>query len=149
MKRFLVYALTCATTAFSGVTKQTDEQLPQNGIDKIQIDTFKFLTDKNGSFLPEQLFQVPIGSKVKIYRTDGFCYEGKVLQIDKSSEMYKIVGTFDNCKDAGFGIAILSNGTCHGTILERDKNEKYMLEFSAAHKGWVFMKTVEKQPIQL
>lgn len=130
-------------------SSKTPNELPPNNIGKLQIDTFKFLTDKNGVFLPEQFFEAPIGSKVKIFRTDGFCYEGTITQIDKSPEMYKIIGVFENCDDSGFGIAVTNMGQVAGTVLERKNDTSYMLEYSQSHKGWVFMKHIPKKPIQL
>jgi hypothetical protein len=106
---------------------------------KLQLDEESYLTDNHGVFNPKQIINTPIGRSIKIYRTDGFCYSGKITDIEESSDTYKIYGTVNNVKDSGFGFVLAKGGIFAGAVVEKSSSKTYTLEFSDVHKGFVLM----------
>lgn len=106
---------------------------------KLQLDEESYLTDNHGVFNPKQIINTPIGRSVKIYRTDGFCYSGKITDIEEASDTYKIYGTVNNVQNSGFGFVLAKGGIFAGAVVEKDNSKTYTLEFSEAHKGFVLM----------
>jgi hypothetical protein len=105
---------------------------------KLSIDNFLYLTDTNGVALPEQVINAQIGKSIKIYRTDGFCYDGMITEIQESDDLYKIYGLINNVDDASFGFVIAKGGVFAGAVVEKKNAKTYVLEFSPRHKGYVF-----------
>jgi hypothetical protein len=108
---------------------------------KLRIDSECYLTDKNGVAIPEQIIGVAVGKLVALYRTDGFCYHGQVTEIEEGADFYKVYGKILNCEDSGFGFALHKGGFFSGAIRERQANITYVLEYSPAHKGFVFIRS--------
>jgi hypothetical protein len=107
---------------------------------KLQLEEQLHLTDTQGVFIPKQMVAAPIGKKVKIYRTDGFCYEGMVTTIEETDDSFRIYGTIDNVKATRFGFVMAKGGIFAGAVLENDGEKAYALEFSEAHKGFVLVR---------
>lgn len=108
---------------------------------KLQIDQEAYFTDIHGKADPSIIAHTPIGKAVKIYRTDGFCYVGTVTEIEDSETHFKIYGTINNVPTGRFGFVLAKGGIFAGAIVEEEKEQTYVLEYSPAHKGYVFFRT--------
>lgn len=106
---------------------------------KLQLEEETYLTDKNGIVVPGQVIKVPIGKLIKIYRTDGFCYNGMITEIEEADTHYKVYGKINNVDDTTFGFVLAKGGNFAGAILERKNSKTYVLEFDMERKGFVFV----------
>lgn len=107
---------------------------------KLQLDEESLFTDKTGILIPDQIIKTPIGRLVKIYRTDGFCYSGRVTSIEEGDGFYKIYGSINNVENAQFGFALIKGGIFAGAIIERKDPKIYSVEFSESHKGFILLR---------
>jgi hypothetical protein len=108
--------------------------------DKPQINTHLHFTSNTGLALPAEIAKAVVGKLVKIYRTDGFCYEGKITEIEESDDALKIYGDIYNVPGVRFGFAMARGGKFAGAVIDKDKDITYVLEFSEAHKGYVLIR---------
>jgi hypothetical protein len=133
----ILFALTLsagAVTLEAGFSREKVVEVP--GF-RLQLNEETYLTDKMGVALPEQIINAPLGKLVKIYRTDGFCYEGTVTEIVEEAGLYKMYGKMNNIASARFGFVLAQGGKFAGAVLDDTNNEVYSLEFSKEHKGFV------------
>jgi hypothetical protein len=128
------FILTCST--FSA-----NAGLSQSPLDKLSIENEIFLTTRDGVALPEQLAKATIGKLVKIYRTDGVCYDGKITEIEESRDFLKVYGETYNAPFVKFGFVLARGGNFAGAVLDNNVDYVYVLEFSEAYKGFVLKKT--------
>lgn len=136
MKRTIAILLACPAMCFSGIKEQ--DIIP--GL-KLRLDAQLQVTDKNGVALPNQIVAATVGKLVTVYRTDGFKYDGQITEIEESSEYLKVYGKFLNVEDSSFGFVLAKGGHFAGAIVERKENKTYVLEFSAEHKGFIFVRS--------
>jgi len=107
----------------------------------LRIEAQLQLTDKNGIVIPSQIIKSIVGQLATIYRTDGFKYDVQITEIEESDEYLKVYGKVLNVEDASFGFAMARGGNFAGAIIEKKENKTYVLEFSAAHKGFIFVRS--------
>jgi hypothetical protein len=107
----------------------------------LQINQEVLLTDTTGVINVRQISSVEVGKQVKIYRTDGVAYTGKVTEIEESSTSYKVYGTITNVADAYFGFSLIKGGTFVGAVVEQASNSTYVAEFSLEHKGFILLRS--------
>jgi hypothetical protein len=146
MKIYTLLASILATSiAFASATADKSiSAVPGFGL-KLGVESY--LTSTTGILSPAQIINTPIGSMIKIYRTDGFCYQGQVTQIEESDEYFKIYGTINNVPNTGFGFALAKGGIFAGAVVERDDSKVYTVEFSELHKGYVLMRSAKHEKI--
>jgi hypothetical protein len=108
---------------------------------KLQLEEELYFTDKNGVALPEQIIKAKLGNLVRIYKTDGFYYEGKITEIEEDGDVYKVYGDITNIAGARFGFGLAKGGKFAGAVIEREKEITYVLEFDAAYKGFVLRRS--------
>jgi hypothetical protein len=118
------------------------KQPPITGF-KLQLDQEAYFTDVHGKADPGIIANTPVGKSVRIYRTDGFCYTGVVTEIEDSETHFKIYGTINNVPTGRFGFVLAKGGIFAGAIVEEEKEQTYVLEFSPAHKGYVLLRTTK------
>lgn len=104
---------------------------------KLQLAEETYLTDSNGVISPPQVAKAEIGRLVRIYRTDGFCYTGRITSIEESDEAYKVYGDINNVKNTHFGFVLAKGGIFAGGVVEIDNKKTYVAELSEAFKGYV------------
>jgi hypothetical protein len=114
---------------------------------KLELEEQVHLTDTAGVLIPKQLINAPVGKKVKIYRTDGFCYDGMVTAIEESDDVFKIYGTIYNNKDTQFGFVLAKGGIFAGAVVDNDK--VYAVEFSEALKGFILVRSYKHEKPRL
>ena len=125
-----------ASYSFGGMTQQKETTNKH-----ITLDQESYFTDENGKADPARIINTPIGKLVKIYRPDGFCYTGKVTEIEESDTVFKIYGTVLNVEGAQFGFVLAKGGVFAGAVVESDKDNTYVLEYSDAHKGYALFRS--------
>ena len=104
---------------------------------KLQLAEETYLTDSYGVISPLQISKAELGRLVKIYRTDGFCYAGRVTSIEESDSAYKVYGEIHNVKNTHFGFVLAKGGVFAGAVVEIDSGKTYVAELSEAYKGFV------------
>jgi hypothetical protein len=109
----------------------------------LTLDQEYQITDSFGVVIPGQLVYAKAGNTVKIKRTDGFVYTGKITDIQEEEGSFKVYGQIDNVDDSFFGFSIAKGGVFAGAIVERAANKTYVLEFSLEHKGYIFLRTLK------
>ena len=146
MKIYTLLASLLATSiAFASATADKSiSAVPGFGL---KLDLENYLTNLHGVLSPNQIVNTPIGSIVKIYRTDGFCYQGKITEIEESDDYYKIYGGITNVPNAGFGFVLAKGGIFAGAVVERDDSRVYTVEFSEPHKGCVLKRSANHEKI--
>lgn len=118
---------------------ETSAQIPG---ERLELGIENSITTNQGVLIPSQLFELTIGRLVKIYRPDGFCYQGKVTRIEKASEYYKVLGVINNVDDSGFGFVLTKDGKFAGAVLERGKKKLYTLVYSEEINGFILVLSV-------
>jgi len=116
--------------------KESEIEIPGH---KLQLKQETFLTDTNGIMNAAAIVNVTIGSSIKIYRTDGFVYSGKITEIEEGADFYKIYGFIHNVEDSQFGFVIAKGGVFAGAVVEKKNKKTYVLELSIPHKGYILM----------
>jgi hypothetical protein len=111
---------------------------PCNGL---KLDEEYHLTDETGKVIPAQFVRAKVGDIVKIKRTDGFVYSGKITEIEQNDESFKLMGEIENVNNAHFGFRLAKGGVFVGAIVEHESRKTYVLEFSIEHKGFIFLQT--------
>lgn len=112
---------------------------------KLKLNEEVYFSDKLGVFNPQQVCDAEIGRLVKIYRTDGFCYSGRVTETEQSESTYKVYGTINNVDNTQFGFVLAKGGIFAGAVVEKDTQTTYVLELSEAYKGFILVKTFAKK----
>ena len=141
----LLASLFASSLLFAGaITDKSKSAVPGYGL-KLGLESY--LTSTTGILSPAQIINTPIGSMIKIYRTDGFCYQGQVTQIEETDEYFKIYGTITNVPNTGFGFALAKGGIFAGAVVERNDSKVYTVEFSELHKGYVFVRSTKHERI--
>lgn len=112
----------------------------QSGL-KIKLSAEKYFTDTNGVFSVAQLVKATVGSQVRIYKTDGNYYTGQITELEESSEHLKIYGYIFDANDTMFGFVLAKGGVFAGAVVEKNKDKVYTVEFSAAHKGYILLRS--------
>ena len=135
------FYLALVTTVLAGINQ---EQKPATvpGF-KLQLNQEAYFTDIHGKADPNIIVHTPIGKSVRIYRTDGFCYTGMITEIEDGETYFKIYGTIHNIPGGRFGFVLAKGGVFAGAIVEEDKEKTYVLEYSAAHKGYVLIRSTK------
>lgn len=110
---------------------------------KLRLDQEAYFTDLHGKADPNIIVHTPIGKSVRIYRTDGFCYTGTVTEIDESGSHFKIYGVINNVAQTKFGFVLAKGGVFAGAVIEYENECTYVLEFSAAHQGYVLCRSTK------
>jgi hypothetical protein len=112
---------------------------------KLQQETF--LTDTNGVILVKAVLGLKVGDIIRIYRTDGYSYTGRVTEITEThapeDPSIRISGIINNVSGAQFGFGAAKGGMFAGAIIEPDKEFIYALELSESHKGYIFLPTTK------
>ena len=111
----------------------------------LQLAEEEYLSDEYGVLIPAQVAKLEIGRAVKFYRPDGFCYSGRVTEIEESTGYYKVYGTVNNAENTQFGFAMIKGGVFTGAVVEKGGGSVYVLEFSEAHKGYVFVRSFKHE----
>jgi hypothetical protein len=109
----------------------------------LRLDIEDFLTDKQGVASAERVANTQVGRLVSIYRTDGYCYKGQITSEEEGEGYFKVFGKVLNSPDITFGFYIVKGGHFAGAILDKKENTTYVLEFSPAHKGYIFVKSTK------
>ena len=136
MKRLLPLLLLLPSTGMA-IAKER-EVIP--GL-KLRIEAQIQLTDKNGVAIPSQIIKAIVGQLATIYRTDGFKYDAQITEIEESDDQLKVYGKALNTEDTNFGFVMARGGHFAGAIVEKKDNKTYVLEFSEAHKGFIFVRS--------
>jgi hypothetical protein len=133
IKNKIVLAVYCLlmTSALGGLAL---DKVPGH---KLELEQEILLTDLQGVAIPAQIVKASVGKLVKIYRTDGFIYSGKVTEIEESEGVFKIYGDVLNVPGVKFGFGLAKGGHFAGAVLDKENDSVYVLEFSDAHKGFV------------
>lgn len=105
----------------------------------LNLDLDLPLTSSTGKLNTSVLARVKVGDSVVIKRGDGISYKATISEIIESPDFVKIHGTMINEDDIQFGIHLLKGGLLAGVIVENKTGKVYSLEFSAAHKGFIFI----------
>lgn len=125
-------------TTFAGLSTDKSQEVSGH---KLTLTQEEYLTDKQGVAIPEQIAKAVVGKLVKIYRPDGFCYNGKITEIEESNDLLKVYGDVLNVESARFGFALAKGGKFAGAVLDKNSDTVYVLEFSAIHKGFVLKRS--------
>lgn len=138
MREFYTFLLCLVTfNSFASIKeKEIENKIPGH---KLQLKQETFLTDTNGIVNAAAIVNVSLGSLVKICRTDGFTYSGKITEIEESTEFYKIYGSVLNVEDTQFGFVIAKGGVFAGAVVEKKNKKTYVLELSIPHKGYILI----------
>jgi hypothetical protein len=139
MKKELLLALSVLGVTNSSASIKADESVSKVPGFKLQINEESYFSDKLGVVSPEQVANAQIGRLVKIYRTDGFCYEGRITEIEESKEYLKVYGVISNVKDSHFGFVMVKGGIFAGALIEEKGLKTYVLEFSKEYNGYILM----------
>jgi hypothetical protein len=140
LKTLTIYAALIGS-AFAGLTQQKEgTKIPG---DALKLDQENYLTDTNGKADPSRMIVTPVGKLIRIYRTDGFYYTGKVTEIEESDAYFKIYGTIFNVPGAQFGFVLAKGGVFAGAVVEAGKESAYVMEYSPEHKGYVLFKSTK------
>jgi hypothetical protein len=136
-----IYSLACLIPciALAGIRA---ENSPTGGL-ALRLDIEDFLTDQQGVVSPERIAKTQTGRLVSIYRTDGFCYKGQITSIEEGEGYLKVFGNVVNSSDISFGFYLVKGGHFAGAILDKKENITYVLEFSAVHKGYIFVRSTK------
>jgi hypothetical protein len=113
----------------------------------LKLEVEHYLSDNNGVLSASQVSTSELGARVKLYRPDGFCYVGKITQVEEAAEYYKIYGVIDNIPNAGFGFVIAKGGIFAGAVVEKNDSKVYTVEFSEAHKGYVLLRSMKYEKL--
>lgn len=141
-KLCVLLSIACVSSSLAGLNKNND--VPGH---KLQLNQEVYFTDKLGVALPEQIAEASLGKLVKIYRTDGFCYEGKITDIEEEEGVFKVYGDVLNLTGVRFGFAMAKGGKFAGAVLDKVNDTVYVLEFSEAHKGFVLVRSYKHDKI--
>lgn len=139
MKQTLSIILLSASCCFAGV-KLDDKQNKIPGF-RLQLEEEMYLSDSFGVLLPKQIMSAALGRMVRIYKTDGGYYQGRVTEIVTDDTSYKVYGVINNVDGAKFGFVLSKEGVFAGAVVETKNENVYAVEFSEAHKGYVLLKT--------
>lgn len=112
---------------------------------KLKLDEETYFSDTLGVFNPQQVCDAEIGRLVRMYRTDGFCYTGRVTETEQTEKHYKVYGTINNVDNTQFGFVLAKGGIFAGAIVENDTQITYVLKLSEAHKGFILVKSFAKK----
>jgi len=112
---------------------------------KLKLNEELYFSDKNGLFLLDQVCNAEIGRQVKIYRTDGFCYSGRITEIEESETIYKVYGTVSNVDNTQFGFVMAKGGIFAGAVVEKTTGTTYVLELNEEAKGFVLVRSFAKK----
>lgn len=112
---------------------------------KLKLNEELYFSDKNGVFLLDQVCGAEIGRQVKIYRTDGFCYSGRITEIEESETIYKVYGTVSNVDNTQFGFVMAKGGIFAGAVVEKTAGTTYVLELDEHAKGFVLVRSFAKK----
>jgi hypothetical protein len=137
----LFYASVLATSYILAADKQ-------GGI-KLQIDQEGWLSNKFGVMSAAQIANTYAGKQVIFCRPDGFCYQGKINSVEEDDNSYKIYGDLSNVDDAYFGFVLSKSGVFVGAVVEKKDNKTYVLEFSFEHKGFVLLRTLKYDKVEI
>ena len=99
------------------------------------------LTNDLGVFIISQLVQLSVGDNVKIRKTDGTEYTGKVTEVKEDDQTFKVYGEVHNVDDTHFGFVMNKRGVFAGAVLEKKTNKVFTIEFSLEHKGYILMRS--------
>lgn len=107
-----------------------------------------YLTNKVGVAISENIINLNVANKIKIYFVDGTELDGLVTKTELvSNSHFKVLGEITNKSNAGFGFIISKDGVFSGAIVLRDDDLTYTLDFSDEAKGYVFFKMPKKQKL--
>lgn len=110
---------------------------------RFKLDIEKPLTDTQGVAGPSLVAGSQVGDNIIIFRTDKFCYKGKVTSIEESPDIIKVYGDiYDKEGETSFGFVMAKGGVFAGAIVNKKKNTVYVLEFSPEHKGYIFVESL-------
>lgn len=137
----IIASLLVAYNATGGLTREK----PKVPGFRLQLAEEEYLTNEHGVVIPAQVAKLEIGRAVKFFRTDGFCYSGRVTEIEESDNHYKVYGTINNKENTQFGFAMIKGGVFAGAVIEKTEGPVYVLEFSEAHKGYVFVRSYKHE----
>lgn len=110
-------------------------------LNKIKINQEAFLTDTLGIINIKSVSLLQVGDNVRIYRTDGTMYTGRVTSTEEASGMLRIMGNMNNAENTEFGFVLAKGGVFAGAIVDKKNNKTYAIELSEAHKGFIFLLT--------
>lgn len=134
---FLAALVTYSCSALGGINKNSSD-VPGH---RLVLEQEVYFTDKQGIAIPEQIAKAEVGKLVKIYRPDGFCYEGKVTEIEEADGLLKVYGEVLNLESGRFGFALAKGGKFAGAVLDKNSDTVYVLEFSDVYKGFVLKRS--------
>ena len=139
MKTSVLTAIALLVLTSSGTAIKKEEIEARS----LNLERETYFTDTTGKALPERMIKIQVGKLVRIYRTDGFHYTGKITEIDESNNYFKIYGVVFNVPDTQFGFVMSKGGVFAGAVVEPDKDYAYVLEYSDIHKGFVLVKSTK------
>lgn len=137
----IVASLALPLSLGAGLTSQTSA-VP--GF-KLKINEELYFSDKTGVFLLDQVGSSEIGRLVKIYRTDGFCYSGRITEIEESETIFKVYGAINNVDNTQFGFVMAKGGIFVGAVVEKTSGTTYVLELNEQAKGFVLVRSFAKK----
>ena len=142
-KTCIIVSIIAAQVAFAGLVEKSQE-VPGH---RLALEQEEYFTDKQGVAIPAQIAKAVVGKLVRIYRPDGFCYNGKITEIEESDGLLKVYGEVLNLESARFGFALARGGNFAGAVLDKNSDTVYVLEFSDAHKGFVLKRAYKYDKI--
>lgn len=127
IKQTLIYLLASSSICLAGFNLKLNIQTP--------------LCDQNNVVQPNIVAGLTVGTLVKLARADGTVYCGKITESEESPDSLKIKGEGSVPGEFYFGFTLAKGGVFAGAILDKSSSEEkvYVLEFSPAHKGYIFI----------
>jgi hypothetical protein len=111
-------------------------------LSELRIDQEVYCTDKFGLANPFAIINLKVGQNIKIYLPNGESFSGTVTftEFFQAEEVVKIIGNFNSHNNAGFGFLFSKKENAFkGSLLFKDSNRIYDLEYSQAAKGFIFL----------
>lgn len=139
MKKTILLTAYAITSLTASAAIKADESVSRIPGFKLQLDEENYLSNNLGVISPIQVAKAQLGRLVKVYRTDGFCYEGRITEIEESDTFLKVYGVINNVKDSHFAFVLMKGGIFVGALIEDKGTKTYVLEFSKDHEGYVLV----------
>lgn len=110
-------------------------------LNKLKLNQEAFLTDTQGIINVKAVSILQVGDSIKLFRTDGTLYTGRVVTTEESDGMLRIMGVMNNAENTEFGFVLAKGGIFAGAIVDKKNSKTYAIELSEHHKGFIFLLT--------
>jgi hypothetical protein len=132
----LILTILCTFNVYASVKERVVPDL-----NKLKLNQEAFLTDSQGIINVKAVSILQVGDSIKLFRTDGTLYTGRVVTTEESEGILRIMGVMNNAENTEFGFVLAKGGIFAGAIVDKKNSKTYAIELSEPHKGFIFLLT--------